>query len=301
MSNHDSAPPDRLRLLAQLLTTTPDPHACTLCRDQLETYINKQLAGEDYMAQLPEVAQHLDQCVDCAEIYEQRYDEWHEACERCLDYLADNVETPLSPLDTQALPDEVAQHLARCAACTNDYDLLHRAVFKDVDPGTGLAAPSPDLHFLNHQVPDPAAPTPDRPFRPQPVGDLPALLAQAIQQLDTGVRVQLSAGLLEWLRPPAGAALRGVGGPLFELKLDAPSPAIEQLTIAAHTSGQADRCVLRVELTLADRDWLAQEGVALELHTAGEIRRTQTDAMGHAEFPDVPQETLPQATLLITV
>ena len=79
-----TTPPDaRARALAHALLAAPNPAACERCLDALEAYTDAQLDGEDYAAQLPEVAAHLDSCVDCAlsyaVLYEVRLAEAHGA------------------------------------------------------------------------------------------------------------------------------------------------------------------------------------------------------------------------------
>jgi hypothetical protein len=63
----------QVRRLAEALLTQPDDAACTACLDALEEYVNTQLAGDDQVARWPEVANHLDACVACAESYALLY------------------------------------------------------------------------------------------------------------------------------------------------------------------------------------------------------------------------------------
>jgi hypothetical protein len=65
---------EHLRHLAVVLTDAIDEADCQRCLDQLETYIDHQLAGRDYRRLLPAVARHLDQCVRCAEDYALVYE-----------------------------------------------------------------------------------------------------------------------------------------------------------------------------------------------------------------------------------
>jgi len=65
---------DQARRLAQALLAPLDEAACTACLDALEEYITDQLAGADYTARWPAVAQHLDSCVACAESYTLLYE-----------------------------------------------------------------------------------------------------------------------------------------------------------------------------------------------------------------------------------
>jgi hypothetical protein len=63
-----------LRRLAAVLTDLVDAADCQRCLDQIEDYIDRQLAGHDYRRQLPAIARHLDQCVRCAEDYALVYE-----------------------------------------------------------------------------------------------------------------------------------------------------------------------------------------------------------------------------------
>jgi hypothetical protein len=62
------------RRLAEALVANEDEADCLACLDGLEAYVDAQLAGEDYLAQMPQVAQHLDTCVACAEAYALVYE-----------------------------------------------------------------------------------------------------------------------------------------------------------------------------------------------------------------------------------
>ncbi|MBA3468381.1 MAG: hypothetical protein H0T53_01930 [Herpetosiphonaceae bacterium] len=65
---------EHLRRLAVVLTDAIDTADCQRCLDQIEFYIDHQLAGRDYRRLLPASAQHLDQCVRCAEDYAMVYE-----------------------------------------------------------------------------------------------------------------------------------------------------------------------------------------------------------------------------------
>ncbi len=72
--NHDHQKDPPARRLAQIIVASHDDTACTACLDQLEAYVSAQLAGENYLALFPAVAQHLDSCVLCAESYALLYE-----------------------------------------------------------------------------------------------------------------------------------------------------------------------------------------------------------------------------------
>ncbi len=100
-------------MLIQALRYEPDDATCQSCLSQLDEYISAQLAGHDYTAQFPEVALHLDACVDCADTYARLY-ELHlaEATQQLpqpdqvpapdLSFLLPEASGPLSPAALQA-------------------------------------------------------------------------------------------------------------------------------------------------------------------------------------------------------
>lgn len=65
---------ERRRRLAQVIRMKPDDAACLACLNQLDAYIAAQLGGEDYAARFPDVARHLDGCVECAQAYARLYE-----------------------------------------------------------------------------------------------------------------------------------------------------------------------------------------------------------------------------------
>jgi len=52
----------------------PDPAACDRCIEQVDDYVAAQLAGRAYTTLFPEVAEHLDACVECAAAYARLYE-----------------------------------------------------------------------------------------------------------------------------------------------------------------------------------------------------------------------------------
>lgn len=52
----------------------PAPDACETCLQRLDEYIAAQLAGDAYLEQYPDVALHLDACVECAGAYARLYE-----------------------------------------------------------------------------------------------------------------------------------------------------------------------------------------------------------------------------------
>ena len=60
--------------LIQVLAVKPQDAMLHLTVDQLDDYVQAQVAGERYTALFPETARHLDSCVACAEIYHLLYE-----------------------------------------------------------------------------------------------------------------------------------------------------------------------------------------------------------------------------------
>ncbi len=69
MTDHDP-----IRRLAQALLAPTDGSACATILDQLDAYVAAQIDGADYAASRPDVAWHLDSCVECAEAYALFYE-----------------------------------------------------------------------------------------------------------------------------------------------------------------------------------------------------------------------------------
>jgi hypothetical protein len=66
--------------LARVLATRPHEITCSECFDQISTYVDLEVTGQDAASALPDVRQHLLQCPACAEDYEALLDlVWIEA------------------------------------------------------------------------------------------------------------------------------------------------------------------------------------------------------------------------------
>lgn len=66
--------------LARVLATQPHEITCSECFDQISTYVDLEVAGQDAAHLLPDVHQHLHQCPACMEDYEALLDlAWIEA------------------------------------------------------------------------------------------------------------------------------------------------------------------------------------------------------------------------------
>jgi hypothetical protein len=64
----------KVQTFLALLQTEPTEMDCQQCIEQLTDYIDLQLEAGDYQHQFPTVAQHLDNCVSCAEMYARVYE-----------------------------------------------------------------------------------------------------------------------------------------------------------------------------------------------------------------------------------
>ncbi|HYF65214.1 MAG TPA: hypothetical protein VD886_20470 [Herpetosiphonaceae bacterium] len=157
-----------LRRLAVVLTDTIGEADCQRCLDQLERYIDHQLAGRDYRGLLPAVAQHLDQCVRCAEDYALVYDVRRADADSAQGVPALPASIPAPNLDFLARP---ATHGAS-AARLDQQNALRAALAADGARLTVTLSPA-----LLAALPAPAA----RPMALRSV-DAPPLLTIAFEQ-----------------------------------------------------------------------------------------------------------------------
>lgn len=65
---------EQLVRLMEILQLEPDEKVCQSCLAQLTDYIETQLAHQDYLTHFPEVATHLDACLECAGAYARLYE-----------------------------------------------------------------------------------------------------------------------------------------------------------------------------------------------------------------------------------
>ena len=62
---------DSLKMLVrEILATTPDEIGCDECFDQLDRFVELELAGRSAAVALPLVQKHLERCADCHEEYD---------------------------------------------------------------------------------------------------------------------------------------------------------------------------------------------------------------------------------------
>lgn len=248
MDEHSTAD-QGARRLARLLTTTPDQRACEVCLDALEPYVQAELAGADDRAERASVAEHLDQCVGCAEAYAVLYE---------------------AQLNATSLPQPVV--------------------------------PPPDLSFLAQQ-PGPLTP---QQLREQRLAErLRTALDAAIERTHTALRLHFSQPLLDLLAPAArpGLTLRA-GQPdderVFELELTVPAAGIERVLLTAYPARQrAEHCDLRIQLTVAGREWPDLAEIPVTLTLADEQRQAATDPWGEIVFAELPSAALAQMVIEI--
>ena len=62
--------PDNERLIGRLLGPAGQEVTCDVCFDQLDSYVESELAGRDADAELPGMRSHLEGCPACAEDHE---------------------------------------------------------------------------------------------------------------------------------------------------------------------------------------------------------------------------------------
>jgi len=65
---------ERRSKLTRVLQSTHTDEDCDTCISNLDNYIAAQLAGDDYLTLLPDVALHLDSCINCSKIYSRLYE-----------------------------------------------------------------------------------------------------------------------------------------------------------------------------------------------------------------------------------
>ncbi|HEY1013753.1 MAG TPA: hypothetical protein VGE07_13665, partial [Herpetosiphonaceae bacterium] len=70
----DTPTPAQAQRLARVLLEPAAPPACAACLDELEAYVDGQLAGQPAPERFPRTAAHLDACVDCSIAYAMLYE-----------------------------------------------------------------------------------------------------------------------------------------------------------------------------------------------------------------------------------
>ena len=62
---------DSLKMLVrEILATTPDEIGCDECFDQLDRFVELELAGRSAAEALPLIQKHLEHCANCREEFE---------------------------------------------------------------------------------------------------------------------------------------------------------------------------------------------------------------------------------------
>jgi hypothetical protein len=207
------------------------------------------------------------------------------ACIVCLDTIEAYVAAQLAGEEYAARWVAVAQHLDSCVACAESYARVYEARLAESEAPAPARIPAPDLSFL-----------PGAAARGAP-GLLRAALAAAVERAGAHLRLTLSQALLDLLPPssPALALRSGMADtPLFALDLDEPGSEVEQLRLSAYAdSHAAERCSVRVQLSLRGREWPDLAGIPVALILGADRRPAATDSWGEAVFGDVPAEALP--------
>jgi hypothetical protein len=65
------------RWLQNIYNTQDEEISCSECFDLVSHYVEVELAGDDAVAKMPQLKQHLDQCPACREEYETLRDFRH--------------------------------------------------------------------------------------------------------------------------------------------------------------------------------------------------------------------------------
>jgi hypothetical protein len=69
---------DRFEAWLRNIHTTQDVEiSCTECFDLLSGFVEAEVSGTDVVAEMPDVKQHLDQCLACRDEYESLLDLRH--------------------------------------------------------------------------------------------------------------------------------------------------------------------------------------------------------------------------------
>ena len=74
MTEESKGEEGKVQSFIAMLQTQPTDLDCQQCLEQLGAYVDVQLEGSGYQTQFPFVAQHLDNCVTCAEAYALVYE-----------------------------------------------------------------------------------------------------------------------------------------------------------------------------------------------------------------------------------
>jgi hypothetical protein len=210
-------------------------------------------------------------------------------CERCLDALEDYCSAQQAGADVAALFPAVAEHLDACVACAEAYALLYDTLLAGEGLPEAGAVPTPDLSFVRAGW----APT------------LAGVLAGAIEQAGTRLRVAFSQALLELAPPPsqAGLAFRSPGDPepILDLTWEQPAGQVDQLQVAILPSPDEQRCDVRVRVAVAGRTWPDLEGIQVRLRAGDTQQDAATDAWGEALFRSVARASVAQLVVDVEV
>jgi hypothetical protein len=74
MTDFSSQPTTQDRLLGRLLGPSGPELTCEQCFDQLDVYVEAEIAGADADAQIPGMRAHLEGCPACAEEHQSLRD-----------------------------------------------------------------------------------------------------------------------------------------------------------------------------------------------------------------------------------
>lgn len=213
------------------------------------------------------------------------------ACDAVLGQLDEYVAAQLNGRDLFPLFPHIATHLDGCLTCAAAYGRLYRLALADQNDTLPVLAnpPQPDLSFLS---PTPAA------------ASLVDRLRTAVEKLDNGWRLRLSADLLPLLHPQV-VPLRASSAedryaelllalePDQSLQTDIPF----KLLVYRDAESAAD-CLVEVWVQPHGRAWPHLAGFTVTLQLPSHTHQQTTNAWGAAAFERIPINQL--GNLVIT-
>lgn len=153
----------RREKLIRAIQTEHNADACAACLAQIDDYVAAQLDGRDYAALFPEVALHLDACLDCTGAYARLYDTEWAARMNALPALARVPEPDLSFLGAESPADRLRDAVRRIGGRLTlrlSPDLL--AQLRPTPTAAALRAPQDTRRY--HETLLTLEPTPDLPI-----------------------------------------------------------------------------------------------------------------------------------------
>ncbi len=149
--------------LIQAIQTEHSDEVCAACLARIDEYVAAQLDGQDYVALFPEVALHLDACLDCTGAYARIYDTEWAARMNALPAVGRMTEPDLSFLGAESLADRLRDAVRRVGGrltLSLSPDLL--PLLRPTPSAVALRAPQDTRRY--HETLLTLEPTPDLPI-----------------------------------------------------------------------------------------------------------------------------------------